>query len=574
MLGASRSQRVIFAKEPLPSATLARARFSCACDSGTCSSVGRALNAAAFPLLACEPTGGRYRIWIERSRVRVSPGSPNREQYVQEPGGPARIPSALVRWQQVARSCEKAFTDSQPTEVVGRTQEVAEVRELPREAPRLFGLPSPRSERKGWRGRVVDSERRHVGSHTGGGGQVRRAVCQLSPEGALPGGAGQASTARRRPAQAPAQVRATNGRSNLQDLLDDEGHRAEARVLSNALARVQEDRDEKSASRSARGEAKNAGARRCAHRCVLRSGGAVRRLAGGAAAVRSRHTSPARAEDGRLPFNCTRSSLTCSCFWRGSSVSRAAGKYDCVITCSAMSRDVAVNVTPHVVGATPTCAAEVRAEVGRLSNSQFESGRQGSKVPSDMLLGSNTSGDARVRFASCATCSTSIWASTGFDVGGDEVLIVLAGLARHEQPAKRICQRQRQLAPGCGLKRVGARGVRVSRRRQHTSWVAGALRPAAETRKLVEALPPAPRLSSLKTDYARERDTSSRLADRGSTPRMSTERRHGGGGDLRTGRGSLMKQRRSFFWPESEHPFSASLTRAYTPRAAFLEEAA
>lgn len=113
-------------------------------------------------------------------------------------------------------------------------------------------------------------------------------------------------------------------------------------------------------------------------------------------------------------------------------------------------------------------------------------------------------------------------ARTGFDVGGDSLLTVLAVPFRHDQRAKRTCQRQRQHRSGCGLSDADAREARVTRQRQNTSKAPGFLQPGAEILQVVEALPPAPSLSGLKADYARERGIESKLADRGSNPREST----------------------------------------------------
>jgi hypothetical protein len=126
--------------------------------------------------------------------------------------------------------------------------------------------------------------------------------------------------------------------------------------------------------------------------------------------------------------------------------------------------------------------------------------------------------------------------STGFDVGVDASSIVLAVSVRHEQPAKRTSQRQRLSRSGCGLSDVGAQGVRVARRRQHTNFdSAVSVSRGRELSGVVEAPPPAQRPSGLKTEYARERDDVSSLTDQGSTPCESTAHcRHGVERDART----------------------------------------
>lgn len=120
-------------------------------------------------------------------------------------------------------------------------------------------------------------------------------------------------------------------------------------------------------------------------------------------------------------------------------------------------------------------------------------------------------------------------ARNSFDVAGDGSLIVPAESVRRDQQANVNCERQQQRccehrnASGCGLKRVDARGARVSRRRQHTSIPVSAPRSAARvTNAVVEAPSPGASMPVLKTGYARERGVSLIVADRGSTPRAST----------------------------------------------------
>ncbi len=177
-------------------------------------------------------------------------------------------------------------------------------------------------------------------------------------------------------------------------------------------------------------------------------------------------------------------------------------------------------------------------------------------------------------------------ARNGFDVEGSASSIVLAGLVRHEQLAN--VNRERQLGTRSrprGVNGVDAQGVRVTHLRKHTSKASGILLPVVEIMQVVEAPSPAQRLSSLKTDYARERDDAVRLADLGSIPSGSTTSteqqvtksaehlgiagRPATAADCVAGSASAQPAPQSFFWPiNTERVAVATEPQAPPPRGA------
>jgi hypothetical protein len=113
----------------------------------------------------------------------------------------------------------------------------------------------------------------------------------------------------------------------------------------------------------------------------------------------------------------------------------------------------------------------------------------------------------------------------GFDGGQEESLIVLAESVRHEQPAN--VNRERQL--GTRSRPRGVNGVGCARRSSSAPGVstrAGLQR--ARVGAVVEircgggGATPSAELPMLRIGYARERDDSLSLADRGSIPRASS----------------------------------------------------
>jgi hypothetical protein len=112
----------------------------------------------------------------------------------------------------------------------------------------------------------------------------------------------------------------------------------------------------------------------------------------------------------------------------------------------------------------------------------------------------------------------------GFDVAGRSGSNVSAALDCRERRATYNCERQRGSRSGCGLSDAGARGVRVARRRHHTSWATRDRHLAAEKLTVVEA--PTPRRHGQPVALNPATHVSEILvwnvADRGSIPRGST----------------------------------------------------